>query len=88
MVVTDAEYAALSADAALTRRVVGDSQYQYTDADRAIHAAARAAYADALARHNAWDTAWRNAPTDRARAEVAAECEAAERGMRQWPIRL
>jgi hypothetical protein len=88
MVVTETEYATLAAAEAVSRRIHSDSQYQITDADRAARRAAADAYAAALARHDAWDAAWRNAPTDRARNEIAAECEAAERGMRQWPIRL
>ena len=82
--VTEAEYAALAARDAVSRKILGDSRYQITPSDRAIRAAGDAAYKTALARHNAWDKAWRDAPNDAARAEVEARAKAAEAGMRVY----
>jgi len=82
--VTEAEYAALAARDAVSRKILGDSQYQITPSDRTIRAAGDAAYKTALARHNAWDKAWRNAPNDAARADIEARTEAAESKMRVY----
>ena len=82
--VTEAEYAALAARDAVSRKILGDSQYQITPSDRAIRAAGDAAYKTALARHNAWDKAWRDAPNEAARAEVEARAKSAEAGMRVY----
>lgn len=82
--VTEAEYAALAARDAVSRKILGDSQYQITPSDRAIRASGDVAYKTALARHNAWDKAWRDAPNDAARAEVEARAKAAEAGMRVY----
>jgi hypothetical protein len=82
--VTEAEYAALAARDAVSRKILGDSQYQITPSDRTIRAAGDAAYKTALARHNAWDKAWRNAPNDAARADIEARTEEAESKMRVY----
>jgi hypothetical protein len=82
--VTEAEYAALAARDAVSRKILGDSQYQITASDRTIRAAGDAAYKTALARHNAWDKAWRNAPNDAARADIEARTEEAESKMRVY----
>ena len=82
--VTETEYAALAARDAVSRKILGDSQYQITPSDRTVRAAGDAAYKTALARHNAWDKAWKDAPNDAARAEIEARTEAAEAGMRVY----
>ncbi len=86
--VNASEYAALVANDALNRTILGDSLYQITNQDRAIRAAGKAAAKSALARHDAWDKAWRNAPNDAARARVEAEAKKAESGMRKYLIDL
>jgi len=86
LAVTNSEYAALAASDAAGKRISSNSQYQITSEDRAIMAAGKAAAKSALARHDAWDKAWRNAPNDAARAKVEAEAEKAESGMKKYPV--
>ena len=82
--VTDAEYDALLAAERVNRLLWNDGTYVLSESERAIRAAADAAFRAAVKRHDAWHDRWVAAPiANRDAVELAAEL--AERGMRRWP---
>ena len=86
LAVTDAEFTAIIAARALSQFIASDSQYQVTEADRAIRARGAVAYAAALQRHNDWDFIWMNAGTEAARGHIETLCATAESNMKRVPF--
>lgn len=86
--VTDEEYAALIADDAVSKKIIGDSQYQVTAADLAVEKRAKAAMQTAQARRDAWHKRWEAATTDAERTRIEQQALAEESKMRKYRVRM
>jgi hypothetical protein len=86
--VTDEEYAALIADDAVSKKIIGDSQYKVTAADLAVEKRAKAAMQTAQARRDAWHKRWEAATTDAERTRIEQQALAEESKMRKYRVRM